>query len=544
MSEQVLHLKQWIDEMAVLIDNEVDPEPQYFISFLNEPTLSLALIDVINALEDDVEERRSYYSACLFALDICVAQLQSAVETGSKLATKILNQLMQSLADAINHNEHSLSFWLPILNAFYDVHVELSPPLRDAYLTLAGNEEDTLVDSEEDHLQAIKNMINELSDLSVFDIADNFFAQSHAMPADFFADLLVDLYSIDEGHDIALLALLHPSPEVREQVIITLTSLIDHVTFSSLSLSRLQMIKHWYKSDYHDQFNYWIRQQRKKGVTFYPEEPVKIVSMKASEIDGSGAQGLFIHIKHKAKNRLCGLLFKQEVGIKDAWLTPPLSLQGIKQYYADAFDDTITLRNVDEEYALLLLSHFLAITLENQSMPDLHLLEIQQLLGWHLSPQRLDIEATMASLSIQITPFTEEARQLSFKRSKSWLSTKAFTETWFVENANVDKLVNRCSTFVDGVKVCHTKDAMAAVFTHELEPRREKWLFHFLWISLWLKSHARKNEKLWQDSFFIAFAIYSGEKLENIPVLGEICRQTVTNSIETMHERRTYLSKE
>src|SRR3546814_12999885 len=67
------------------------------------------------------------------------------------------------------------------------------------------NEEELISEDEVDHLNSIREMIAELSDLSVFDIAENFFAQSYAMPADFFTDLILDLYSIEEGQDIALL---------------------------------------------------------------------------------------------------------------------------------------------------------------------------------------------------------------------------------------------------------------------------------------------------------------------------------------------------
>jgi hypothetical protein len=538
-------LKQWIADMAALIEENIDPEPEHFISFLNEPELALEMIQLVDSLEEEeIDEERPYYSSCIFAIDICVAQLQSAFEAGNKLAGKTLNQLMSRMAKAINSGKHSLSFWLPVLNAFYDVHVELSDELRDAYLELAGQDEELTFDDEIDHLDAMRSMIEELSDLSAFDIAENFFAQSHAMPAEFFPDLIVDLYSIEEGQDIALLALLHPKLDVREMVIATLEQLMDTIVLSSISLSRLQIIKNWYPPIYHEQFNRWIKMQRMKGVVFNKDNPAPIIQIKASEVDGSGAQGLFIHIKQGKNNRLCGLLFKFGLGIKDAWITPPMSRADVKKYYNDAFDESVTLREVDSDYLVLMTEHFLAMTIKQGSMPDLHLLEMQELMGIHFAPNPIDIDATIADLSIQITPFTPDTMQLSFKRSKSWLNHKRFTESWYIENAHVDKLVNRCSSFVDGVKVCVIEDAINEVFAHEMELHRDKWLFHFLWIALWLKAHARKNEKIWQDSFFIAYAIHSNQPLNSIPVMQEISHQTVINSIETMNERRTYLNRE
>ncbi|QRN02628.1 hypothetical protein GH742_01355 [Legionella sp. MW5194] len=545
MTIELEHLKKWIASMAALIEKDGDPEPQHYTPFLQEPELALRLVDLIEELdESSYDEERPYYSACVFALDICVAQLQAAHENGNKAGGKILTHLMDYMAETINKTKHTLSFWLPILNAFYEVHVELSSRLKEAYLNLAGEEEELTPEEEANHLSAIKDMIQELSDLSVFDIAENFFAQSYAMPDDFFSDLVIDLYSIEEGQDIALLLLLHPKPHVRQVVVDTIAQIIESITFSSISLSRLQVIKSWYPSSYQEQFNSWIKIQRKKGVIFHPLGTQPVFRVKASEVDGSGAQGLFVHLKKYRGNRLGGLLLKQEIGVKDAWITPIITAKQVTSYYDEAFDETVTLREVDSDYFVLITNHFLAITLAQGAMPDLHLFEIQELLGLHFVPEFIDVAAVMEEISIQIAPFTQAAMDASFKRSRGWLTTKKFTESWYIENAHVDKLVNRSSSFVEGIRVCDIETAMEAVFEHEMEKNRDKWLFHFLWITLWMKAKTRKTEKLWQDSFFIAYAIQQGTPLHTIPVMQEICRQTVINSAETMNERRTHLNQE
>jgi hypothetical protein len=545
MTENTENLKKWIADMALLFDKNEEPSPHHYTYFLQEPELALRLVDLIDVLEEKhVDDDRAYYSSCVFALDICVAQLQVASEGGNKLAGKTLDQLMAALAAAISSNKHSLSFWLPILNAFYEVHVELSEELKNAYLDLACEEDELSPEEEVSHLNSIRDLIEELSDLSVFDIAENFFAQSYAMPADFFTDLVMDLYSIEEGQDIALLTLLHPKQEVRDVVVATHEQIMDNLTLSSISLSRLQTIKSWYPSAYHNQFNRWIKQQRKKGVVFSSEVKTPAIRIKASEIDGSGAQGIFIHLKKNRKNRLCGLLFKQGIGIKDAWITPPISARDIARYYDEAFDDSVMLRDVDLSYLLMITGHFLAQTIELGSMPDLHLLEMQEELGLQWRPQKLDVDYLMEQLAVQISPFTPDSMQESFKRSKTWPKNKRFTESWYIENPKIDKLVNRCCSFIDGVKVCRFNEAMKAVFAQEMELNRERWLFHFLWIALWIKVKARKNEKVWQDSFFIAHAIHTGLPLDAIPIMHEICHQSVVNSIETMQERRTHLNRQ
>ena len=459
---------------------------------------------------------------------------------------KALPQLMERLADLINDRKHSLSYWLPILNAFYEVHVELTQTLKDAYFNLASEEGEESDDETDEfsHLESIRDLIHELSDLSIFDIAENFFAQSYAMPADFFTDLLVDLYSINEGHDIALLTLVHPKADVRDVVISTLDQIIEKITFSSVSLSRLQTIKYWYPESYHPIFDRWIKIQRKKEVIFAPEPIPASVKFKATEIDGSGSQGVFIHARKKRKNRLGGLLLRYDSGIKDTWITPTIPAAEVADYYHQAFEESVTLREVDMAYFQMIVEHFLAISVQHNEVPSLHFLELQEELGIRLRPRLIDLEDLFTHLSVEIVPFTQEIIDQSLKRSKSWLKSKQFTESWYIENPLVDKIVNHNSSFVDGIKVCRLEDAIEDVFTEEMELNRDKWQFHFLWIALWFKSKERKNEKVWRDSFLIAYMIREGHSLKEIPVMNEICRQTVINSVETMQDRRTHLNQE
>lgn len=543
MTTNLNHLKRWIADMAALMEQSAEPDPQHYAPFLDDPDLALSLVEVIAGLDDEqLDHEHPYYSACVFALEICVAQLQTAKENGSKAANKSLKLLMSTLARAIKRGKQNLSFWLPILNAFYEGHIELSEELKQSYLSLVDQEDYPSSQAETDHLNAIREIIAELSDLSAFDIAENFFAQSYAMPPDFFADLIIDLYSIEEGQDIALLTLLHPKQEVRDIVVATFEQLVTKINLSSISLSRLQVIKNWYPQAYHERFNRWLKIQRKKGVVFSQELPKPSLQIKATEVDGNGAQGIFIHIKQNRKNRLCSLLLKQEVGIKDAWVAPEIKAGELAKHYDETFDDSVTLREVDESYLLIMIGHFLALTIAQNNIPNLHLLEIQELLGLQFHPELITISYLIESLSVQIAPFTAEAMQGAFKRSKNWINTKQFAESWYVENAHVDKLVNRYCSFVDGAKVCAVEEAMASVFANELEKQRDKWLFHFLWTALWARSKARKNEKISQDCFFIAYAIHTDQALSTIPIMQEICRQTVLNSIETMQDRRTYLA--
>lgn len=546
MNNESKDLQRLVAELADLIEHNNEPDPKLYTLFLQHPEFSFKLIDLINSLDEEgLNEGPPVYSACIFGLDLSVAQLQAAKEANNKNSAKLLDLLMNHLAENINANNHSLGFWLPVLNAFYDVHVELTEALKNAYFELASAESEQLTaEDEHNHLDSIRELIHDLSDLSVFDIAEHFFAQSYAMPADFFGDLILDLSSIEEGQEIAILALLHPKAEVREVVIATLDQIIDKMNLSPVALTRLQSIMYWCPEAHQASLMRWIKHQRKKGVVFAPDAVVPKIKIKATEVDGSGAQGLFVHMCSKKKNRLCGLLLKYDFGVKDAWVTPEMKASEVKEYYHQAFDESVTIREIDLDYLQIMVAHFLSISLANGQMPNIYFLEIQELLGLHFRPKRLDAANLIEQLSVQIAPFTQEVITESLQRSKSWLKNKPFTESWYLESPVIDKIVNHNSSFVDGVKVCRMDDAMNDVFLEEMEKHRGNWQFHFLWVALWFKAKEKKNEKVWRDSFLIAYNIHQGVPLHDIPVMKEICRQTVINSVETMQERRTHLSKE
>lgn len=535
-------LEEWIKNIADLIEKEAEPEPKLYSHFLEAPQLAFSIINYINTLdENSALEGHPLYSACVFASDICVNQLHNLGEYGNKAAAKVLTQLMEHIAKTINTEKHSIGFWLPVLNVFYESQIPLTDALKNAYFSLAMDEDDSVEIDETLHLDSIRDLLKELADLSDFDIAENFFAQSYAMPADFFSDLVIDLYHIEEAAEVALLTLLHPNAEVREVVMNTLEAILPEIQLSSRSLSRLQAIMYWYPESSHPQFKAWIKGQRKKGVIFAADTLPEKLRIKASEVDGSGSQGIFVHTQKQKQQRLCGVLLKYSTGIKNAWITPPIPKKDVARYYDEAFDESITLRDIDLDYFITMTQHFLAQTITEGNIPDLHLLEIQELLGLHLKPEYLDIEHLFQFFSVQISPFTEETIQESFKRSRLWTKNKRFTESWFVENPQIDKLVNHCSSFVDGVKVCRIEEAMAAVFAEEMELHRTQWAFHFLWIALWARAKPKKNEKIAEDSFYIAWAIHEGWPLASIPLLQDICRQSVINSVETMQERGTHL---
>ena len=80
--------------MAILIEQNDDPDPQLYALFFQHPEFAFQLIELINHLDESlIHDGPPIYSACVFALDICVAQLQAATEANNKIIAKIFKSI-------------------------------------------------------------------------------------------------------------------------------------------------------------------------------------------------------------------------------------------------------------------------------------------------------------------------------------------------------------------------------------------------------------------------------------------------------------------
>lgn len=542
MNKELALLREWLDKVAGQLQAGAQLSIEFYEIWLKRPTRVLTLVDLIDDFKDsDVDSHENEYSACIVAMDVCVANLQSAVENNQKSATRLLDELMKKLGDKLLQKKHDVSFWMPILNSFYDAQVDLSPALKDAYLILASEAEVEDEDSE-DNLKNIRDLIQELAHTTPYEIAAHIFAQSHVMPAEFFAELLYDLLTLEEGQDIALLSLMHPNAQIRATVVELLNQVMHNLSLSSQALLWIQAISDWYPPESKPTFKRWIKEQRLKGVTFARAQTADKLRMVACEIDGTGTQGLVLRFNHSGSAMVAGMLFKKGFGIKDIWVSAFETFAAADTQFKSVFNDGLYARYVQVDYLQQMTNHFLYETLAQGQMPDLQLLYLEELLGLHFKPELLAVPSLIQQLCVQVHPFTPEVIDNALKKSSQWLQQHSFARGWYEENAAIDRIVNQYCTLEKATKFCNLSLAMEGVFEQIFAKERDKWVFHFLWNALFLKSNARKAERSWKDCLLIAYYIEQNNPLEDIPVMRKIAQQTVINSMETMMSRGTYLA--
>lgn len=114
-----LKIRSWLEKMALSIESNEEPSSAYYNAFIQEPMLALAIIQIIAELEEQaMDQSHGFYSACIFALDACVAQIQSAVENGNKQAEKNMNLLMSLLAQHMEQKKTKFVILASYLKCF------------------------------------------------------------------------------------------------------------------------------------------------------------------------------------------------------------------------------------------------------------------------------------------------------------------------------------------------------------------------------------------------------------------------------------------
>ena len=273
------------------------------------------------------------------------------------------------------------------MNVFFEAGVPLDEKVKLVYLQNL----ESAYESDEGKLKQevmFKKLLSDDNNASSFELAEMLFAQTNALPVEFFPAFTEELFEIgtDKAKNVASLFILHPDRLIREAVIAALPCLVDDFALPQATMSRLVMVRHWLDEPQRVLIDVIISNQRKKGTVFKDAEPMEMVNAQATELDGSGAQALFFLIKTKEKRyHAAGLLVKRGIGVKDAWLSPDLTREEAEKFSTQGMNQDLNLRKVDKAYVEMVVAHHIAKGVEIATTPDLSVLRLQEMLGLTLA---------------------------------------------------------------------------------------------------------------------------------------------------------------
>lgn len=535
-------LNRLLNELQDCLENDSPISQQFYDDLQQHPEYGMVVLKRIPTLQENNIDEEKLLVIYLHFIELCLTLLRIASEHEQRWAIKVLEQYQSVLASLIKQYPQS-SQWMSVVNIFYSADISLDENVKRVYLhTLQSTHQ-----FEKEPLsqrQMLQQLLSEDSDSDEFDVAEMFFSQTSALPAEYFPAFVRELleFELEKATNAAVLFLLHPDRTVRQLILGNLDELFQGFSLTSVSLTRLPLIRQWLPADEKAYIDPFYASQRKLGIEFSTFKKQKITEIKATEMDGSGSQAIFFVLKHRRQFQTAGVLVKREMGIKDAWLAEPSTQNTNKDFSLKAMYQNIALRKVDTEYAETLISHHIAEGLQLDKIPNIRLIQLSELCGFKLLPALFNFESSLEQLLKLVPELDEEFIKKSLKRSGKWHKTKSFTSAWIDETAELDKLVNSHCSFVQGTKFCNMSEARDDIINHYMETHRELWMHHFIWMTLWAKPHARHNEYLWKDTLVLAHVINQGMALNTIPIMQSMTELCILASIETMETRKTHLS--
>lgn len=549
MTKQHISVTELLEQLAIHLHNDAPLTAELYDAISQKPEYGIEVMRILPEISDrgleGAQEEDSPKTielmACLHYIEICLVHVKLAQEHFQRWADELLEQYQNTLHELIQEHPKN-SCWLAVINLFFDAELPLNEDIKELYLDVVeqnqGNEQ-----AQAHQQAAVEQLLSDDSNASDFEVAELFLSQTNALPRDYFPSFLKELlnFNLPKATNAAILFLLHPIMEIRDIITQTAHIVFDDVVLPPESMSRLLMIRHWLPEVEKSAVETLINEQRKKDAPFADLRQAEIKEIRATEMDGTGSQAIFLLIKRKKGFQAAGLLVKRYHGIKDTWLSPVMSKKEAKEYAKDSLYGDFFLRKVDQNYIDLLVADHIHQAQKIDSVPHLSLLELQEVTGCQWQAQSLPIQKILEELLIQHPEIDDSFKTKSLERSGKWYKKYGFTESWFDESPELDLLVNQCCTYTDGVKQCNVSNALKSVMSEYFEAHREQWLEHFVWLTLWSKPAAKHNEYLWKDALVVACALYNNQPMIELPILQLIAEHSILQSVETMENRKTHL---
>ncbi len=494
-------------EMLAHIDQHVD---EVFIS----------LEGFVEHLQQEGSQAETLATAYLGLMSVQLEHLRYRIDRNYDWANGLLEKFQQRIVSLARDGVVPGPALSAVAGALREAKLPPSPELVAIHEELIEAEETAAITSSD--IESLFENIAKEHGNDVFLIADTLAQTSHAMTAEyraFLAGRMADC-PIPAIREAAALAVLDSEKEARRGVALSLRECAG--TLTPTALRRLIVMRNWLPEGERHLIDQVVRAARTKGVDCAPWDPGGTVEIRASAIDGSGAQGLLAASQEGKRYRLSSVLLKQDVGVLDAWSGERSSKRQIAQTFEEASDSTPFMM-VSRGYLDQAVCHHLAIGLEDNSIPPVGLIQVAETtraINWQ--PSKLDWREELNSLVGQLSEHLLEPAEVTeiLATSDEWAWVGGLSDSWFEDDQEVENIL--VESRIQQV------DELAQRVLHEIvEKRKLKWAERFLWLALWLKEGPPDLLSPWPQFIILAQELSRGRSVREIPLMEEIALTTV-----------------
>ena len=458
----------WVVELiedTLLNLNQVESQPQppeAWFALLNYPELSQFLRHIcIYGYDDEKPETEEVVTALMtFALQNLFMKIrqreQGAINFWQETESNILSAI--ELDELAEEGMKVLVFALSQYKQF----------LSEEFM--AGIQHWLMENADEQPEESLTpEMMEELLKVAVAEAADEFILltilkeQLGFLPTEGMEMILsIMVEAGDKAVDALTLMLLDHNHEQAQVAASVLEENVSRLT--GLSLSRLIRTRNWFDASVQPTVDALIRKARKAEIV---PEALKasaaptVVETRMSCVDGSGAQGVMVVIKDQSRFRLISFVLKEQVGVVDAFVTPPTSRTEINGYLKLAGSGQAVMEKVSTDLVIRQLPLFINLNKTSGIVIDHELVQVMEFLNvedWHPDTKTL---SELYNSELNALPSEDEIAEVQ-KRSRRWTSS-AIGESWFEDSDQFNAL--RPLTY----------QRYHQAFELVMEPARQQW---------------------------------------------------------------------
>ncbi|MBF0293881.1 MAG: hypothetical protein HQL96_01725 [Magnetococcales bacterium] len=496
--------------------------------FEQRPVLIFDLLRLLREQFASSEGRSDDYliSAYFILLSHSLQNIRFGMERHFDWAREIFVEFQNAVVAQAREENFAPQLLVGILEALAEAKLEITQELLDVYeyqITHFAPEGELPTRGQIDAM--FESLVDEHGG-DPFAIGDTLAQMIRALPLDAQSALIGEFASsaLPGMKDAVVSLCLHPEEQVRHEALQWL--LHNARLLTPTALRRLIVIRNWLPEKGRRSLDTLIKTARIKGVecASRPEgAPVRI--LRASQVDGVGAQSLMLSIHQQNRQaRIGSVLLKQNIGLADAWITPPLAAKEVTRTLRHAARREYFL-DVSEEYLDVAIRHNIAVGLEKGIPPSSGLLQLAEAIGvaeW--MPRRLEGSELAAGILAEYGGVDPESAEEMVRTSGVWGEIPGIASSWFEESQEITLFLEQCAG-------AEPLELVERVLERYCEPNRASWAERFAWTAYWFHMQsARVRERVELDRHFavLALELYRGRPLAEVPVMRGIAFRTIT----------------